>query len=123
MALYSLTESFTFYFTLNQRTKKRDWGTLTGVCVPHDTLDQIVDFVQRGSEKTGIGSGRFIEWLDITAGNFYDWRERYGKVNSAIGYSTPQDTLAGRQAEIHPQRDRKLEESRKQRQVRRQKAA
>jgi hypothetical protein len=24
---------------------------------------------------------RFIEWLDITASKFYDWRERYGKVN------------------------------------------
>ena len=45
------------------------------------------------------------------------------KENSAIGYITPTDMLAGRQAEIHAQRDRKLEEARKQRQVRRQKAA
>jgi hypothetical protein len=51
--------------------------------------------------------------------------ERYNNVrlNSAIGYITPTDMLAGRQAEIHAQRDRKLEEARKQRQVRRQKAA
>ena len=51
--------------------------------------------------------------------------EHYNNVrlNSAIGYITPQDMLAGRQAEIHAQRDRKLEEARKQRQVRRQKAA
>ncbi|MEZ5357085.1 MAG: hypothetical protein R2762_30965 [Bryobacteraceae bacterium] len=35
----------------------------------------------------------------------------------------PKDMLAGRQAEIHAQRDRKLEEARKQRQIRRQKAA
>ena len=51
--------------------------------------------------------------------------EHYNNVrlNSAIGYITPTDMLAGRQAEIHAQRDRKLEEARKQRQVRRQKAA
>lgn len=51
--------------------------------------------------------------------------EHYNNVrlNRAIGYITPKDMLAGRQAEIHAQRDRKLEEARKQRQIRRQKAA
>jgi putative transposase len=52
-----------------------------GVWVPHDTRDQIVDFVRRWSGKTEIGAGRFIRWLDITASKFYGWRERYGKVN------------------------------------------
>ena len=46
--------------------KKEIGGTLTGVWVPHDTRDQIVDFVRRWSEKTDIGAGRFIVWLDIT---------------------------------------------------------
>src|SRR6202521_3939281 len=50
--------------------KKRHWGTLTGTWVPHDTRDQIVDFVRPWSEKTKIG--RFIAWLDITASKFYD---------------------------------------------------
>jgi transposase len=36
---------------------------------------------------------------------------------------TPRDMLAGRRAEIHAQRDRKLEEARNQRQIRRRKAA
>jgi hypothetical protein len=51
--------------------------------------------------------------------------EHYNNVrlNSTIGHITPKDMLAGRQAEIHAQRDRKLEEARKQRQYRRQKAA
>jgi hypothetical protein len=40
-----------------------------------------VDFIRRWSEKTTIGAGRFIVWLDITASKFYDWLERYGKVN------------------------------------------
>jgi hypothetical protein len=35
-----------------------------------------VDFVRRWSEKTEIGAGCFIVWLDITASKFYDWRER-----------------------------------------------
>jgi hypothetical protein len=58
---------------------KRRLGTLTGTWVPHDTRDQIVDFVRCWAEKTEIGGGRFIGWLDITASKFYDWRERYGR--------------------------------------------
>jgi len=42
------------------------------------------------------------------------------RLHSAIGYVTPQDMLAGRQAEIHVARDHKLEEARRQRQLRRQ---
>ncbi len=34
--------------------------------------------------------GRLIEWLDITASKFYDWRERYGKVNEHNGW-VPRD--------------------------------
>ena len=34
------------------------------------------------------------------------------RLHSAIGYVTPQDMLAGRQAEIHAARDRKLEQAR-----------
>ena len=51
--------------------------------------------------------------------------EHYNKVrlNSAIGYITPKDMLAGRQQETHAERDRKLEEARKQRQIHRQQAA
>ena len=41
------------------------------------------------------------------------------RLHSAIGYVTPLDMLAGRQAEIHAARDRKLEEARLERQLRR----
>lgn len=41
------------------------------------------------------------------------------RLHSAIGYVAPQAMLTGRQAEIHAERDRKLEEARRQRQVRR----
>jgi hypothetical protein len=43
--------------------------------------DQVVDFVRYWSEKTEIGTGRFIHWLGVRASKFYDWRERYGRVN------------------------------------------
>ena len=41
------------------------------------------------------------------------------RLNSAIGYITPKDMLAGRQQEIHRERDRRLEKARRQRQLRR----
>ena len=51
--------------------------------------------------------------------------EHYNNVrlNSAIGYITPKDMLAGHQQEIQAGRDRKLETAREQRKNRRQRAA
>jgi hypothetical protein len=45
------------------------------------------------------------------------------RLNSAIEYITPKDMLAGRQQEIHGERDRKLEAAREQRKNRRQRVA
>jgi transposase InsO family protein len=59
--------------------------------VPHDTRDQIVDFVRRWSQKTEIGAGRFLGWLSMTASKFYSWRERYGRVNEHNGW-IPRDS-------------------------------
>jgi hypothetical protein len=58
--------------------------------VPHDVRDQVVDYVRCWSEKTEIGTGRFIHWLDVVASKFYDWRKRYGKVNEHNGW-VPRD--------------------------------
>lgn len=49
--------------------------------VPHDTRDQMVDFVRYWSERSGIYSCKFIHWLGIRSSKFYDWKRRYGKVN------------------------------------------
>jgi hypothetical protein len=50
--------------------------------------------------------------------------EHYNNVrlNSAVGYITPKDMLAGNQQEIQAERDRKLEAAREQRKNRRQRA-
>jgi hypothetical protein len=45
----------------------------------------MVDFVRRRPEKPEVGAGRLIEWLDIAAGKYYDWREGYGKVREHSG--------------------------------------
>ena len=58
--------------------------------MPHDVRDQIVDFVRRWSEASEIGAGRFVGWLGVAASKFYDWRERYGRVNEHNGW-VPRD--------------------------------
>ena len=58
--------------------------------MPPDVRGQIVDFVRRWSEATEIGAGRMTAWLHIRAGKFYDWRERYGRVNEHNGW-VPRD--------------------------------
>jgi putative transposase len=45
------------------------------------------------------------------------------RLHSAIGYITPRDMLEGRAAQIHAERDRKLEEAREQRRLARQRMA
>jgi putative transposase len=60
------------------------------VWVAHDVRDVVVDFVQRWSEKTEISAGRFIGWLGVRVSKFYDWRERYGRVNEHNGW-VPRD--------------------------------
>jgi transposase InsO family protein len=49
-----------------------------------------VDFVRRWSDRTEIGVGRFIQWMGIRAGKFYQWRQRYGKANEHNGW-VPRD--------------------------------
>ena len=64
-------------------------------------------------------------WLDDARRLVKESVDHYNNVrlNSAIGYVTPKDMMAGRQQEVHAERDRKLEAARKQRQIRRQQAA
>jgi putative transposase len=54
---------------------------LKGVWVPHDTRDQVVDFVNRWSSKTGIAVFCFLLWIGLATSKWHDWKRRYGKVN------------------------------------------
>jgi putative transposase len=40
-----------------------------------------VDFIRGWSDKTEIGVGCFLAWIELGSSKFYDWKERYGKVN------------------------------------------
>lgn len=43
--------------------------------------DEVVDFVREWSEKTEISIRRFVVWLEVPRGKFFNWRQRYGKAN------------------------------------------
>jgi putative transposase len=50
----------------------------------------VVDFVRMWSDKTEIAADRFIAWIGVARGKFFEWRKRYGKVNEHNG-SVPRD--------------------------------
>ena len=58
---------------------------MTGRWVPHDTRDQLVDFVSKWSTKTELPILRFVKWLGLARGKYYSWQERYGKANEHNG--------------------------------------
>jgi putative transposase len=43
--------------------------------------DQIVDFVNRWSDKTGITVLSFLLWIGIATSKWHSWKDRYGKAN------------------------------------------
>jgi len=49
--------------------------------VPHDTRDEIVDFVRGWSDRSEIAAKRIVGWTGIASSKYHDWRSRYGKVN------------------------------------------
>ncbi len=49
--------------------------------VEPDIKDQIIDFINYWSKRSGIYICKFISWLGIGKSKFYNWKKRYGKVN------------------------------------------
>lgn len=49
--------------------------------VPHDIRDQVVDFMNKWSQKTGFSLGWMLQRADIPSSKFYHWRQRYGRAN------------------------------------------
>jgi transposase InsO family protein len=63
---------------------------LKGRWVPHDTRDEVIDFVRRWSDKTEIAAGRLVRWIGLAPSKFHDWRRRFGRVNEHNGW-VPRD--------------------------------
>jgi transposase InsO family protein len=71
----------------------------------------VVDYVRQWSQKTEIGTVVMIDWVGISRSKFYDWQERYGKVNEHNTW-IPRDfwlTDYEKQAIINYYRDHPLE--------------
>ena len=54
---------------------------MTGAWVPHDIRDMIIDFIHYWAPRTEIRALQYVAWIGISHSKFYDWRQRYGKVN------------------------------------------
>ena len=73
--------------------------------------DEVIDYVRYWSDKTEIKATKMIGWINITRSKYYDWLNRYGKVNEHNAW-IPRDfwlTEAERQAIIHYYQDHSLE--------------
>ncbi len=46
----------------------------------------MVDYVHYWSRRTGIGYRRIVQWIGIPRSKFYQWQDRYGKVNAHNGW-------------------------------------
>ena len=49
--------------------------------VESDVRDEVIDYVRYYSDKTEIVAGDFIRRIGIGRSKYYDWKDRYGKVN------------------------------------------
>ncbi len=88
--------------------KKSQWGTLNGRWVPHDTRDEVVDYVKRWTDADRV-AGQATAGLagHLARSKFHDWKDRYGKANEHNG-QVPRDWLAGRLGEAgHPRLSRR----------------
>ena len=63
---------------------------MNGAWVPHDTRDDVMDFVNRWHDLAELPATLFIKWLGIRSSKFYLWRDRYGKANEHNG-KVPRD--------------------------------
>ena len=89
------------------------------------TVERQVGALAQIVEERMYSAGRAAGRRRMRVGLIQRYVEHYNTVrlHSAIGFVTPEDLLAGRRDEIHAARDRKLEQARQQRQLRRRQAA
>jgi transposase InsO family protein len=65
-------------------------GPLKEQWVPHDTRDEVVDYVKHWSRRTELPKTRLIRWLGVGTSKFYTWQDRYGQANEHHG-QVPRD--------------------------------
>ena len=84
---------------------------MNGSWAEPDVRDEVVDYVRYWSNKTEIKATKMIRWIKITRSKYYDWLERYGKVNEHNAWIPRDFWLADfeRQAVIDYYHDNPLE--------------
>lgn len=76
-----------------------------------DVRDEVIDYVRYWSDKTQIKAVKMVNWIGISRSKFYNWQNRYGKVNQHNAW-IPRDfwlTDCERQAIINYYHDNLLE--------------
>lgn len=53
--------------------------------MPHDTRDEVVDFMKHYAQLTDMPISRLVGWAGVSRSKFHDWRERYGRANEHNG--------------------------------------
>ena len=54
---------------------------MNGSWTQPDVRDEVVDYVRYWSDRTDIKATRMIRWININRSKYYDWLDRYGKLN------------------------------------------
>ena len=47
--------------------------------------DEVVDFIEGWSQRTGLAVKQLLKWLDLPGGKYHDWRARRGRPNGHNG--------------------------------------
>jgi len=84
---------------------------LNGSWAEPDVRDEVVDYMRYWSDKTSIKATKMIRWIKISRSKYYDWLNRYGKVNDHNAW-IPRDfwlTDHERQAIVNYYHDNPLE--------------
>ena len=58
---------------------------MKGVMATRQKRDEVIEFVEHWSDKTGIAVSKMIPWIKITPSKYYDWKSRYGQSNRHNG--------------------------------------
>jgi len=58
---------------------------LTKRWVPHDTRDQVVDYIAYWTTRADVSAIILLRWLGLSKSKFHGWKQRYGCVNEHNG--------------------------------------